>query len=111
MATLSTLAEHPSGAVLSLAALYVLCTAVYRLLLHPLRHVPGPWYAAVSEIWLAVQTLKFKQNIGVHSLIEMYGPVVRIAPNKVVFCDGASIKKVYANPKFNKSPFYKMIRM
>ena len=32
---------------------------VYNVFFHPLRHIPGPWYAAASPAWLAFQDILF----------------------------------------------------
>ncbi|KZV62245.1 cytochrome P450 [Peniophora sp. CONT] len=91
------------------AALYFLSNAFYQLFLSPLRHIPGPWYAAVSEAWLTSHVFRLRQCRAVQSLFEVYGPIVRIAPNKVAYRDAATNKRIYNNSKFSKSIFYKAL--
>jgi len=89
-------------------AVFYASVAVYRLYFSPLRGVPGPWYTAVSELWLSYNTLLLRRCSAIHALHEKYGPVVRVAPNFVVFNDSATSKIVYgANLKLSKSESYK----
>lgn len=92
------------------ALIYVLCRAAFQLFLSPLSVVPGPWYAAVSDLWLVTHIARLRQCMAVHELFETYGPVVRVGPNKVVFRDASSAKNVYAVQKFDKTAFYKAVQ-
>jgi hypothetical protein len=81
--------------------------AVYNLFLSPLSAIPGPWYAAVSDLWITTHVLRLRQCKIIHELFETYGPVVRIGPNKVVFRDLSTMRNVYTVHKFDKSSYYK----
>ena len=94
---------------ISLSVSYFIGLALYRLFLSPLAAVPGPWYAAISDLWITSHVLRMQQCRTVQSLFEKYGPVVRIAPNKVVFCDATTMRSVYCLHKFDKSPYYKSL--
>ncbi|KAJ7915903.1 cytochrome P450 [Mycena leptocephala] len=89
--------------------LFVVCRAIYLLFFHPLSSIPGPWYAAVSSVWITTHVLRLEQCKTIHALFQVYGPVVRIAPNKVVFCDLGAMKSVYSTWKFDKSDYYKSL--
>ncbi|KAA1476047.1 cytochrome P450 [Dentipellis sp. KUC8613] len=91
----------------ALPALYLLARALYQLYLSPLRGVPGPWYAAVSDLWLTTHVARLRQCRAVHQLFAAYGPIVRIGPNKVAFCDVGGARSVYAVRRFDKTAFYK----
>lgn len=57
----------PSSSTLALAALgvygaYCAGTWIYNLYFHPLRHIPGPWYTAISPTWLAIKDMQFKKG-------------------------------------------------
>jgi len=91
------------------APLYFLLNAIYQLRLSPLSAIPGPWYAAVSDFWLFSHALRLQQSKTIHSLFARYGPVVRIGPNKVAFCDLSVTKNVYTAQKFDKSDYYKSL--
>lgn len=110
-------------------AVYVLGTWAYNLWFHPLRHVPGPWYAAMSPMWLTVTDLRFKKSKSynllklvctsanthpyiadaIHTLLQQYGGIVRIHPNQVVFLDQGVTRFVYN--KFPKSTWYEGFKM
>ncbi|KAJ7108351.1 cytochrome P450 [Mycena crocata] len=89
--------------------LFVVFRAIHLLFFHPLSSIPGPWYAAVSSLWITSHVLRLEQCKTIHALFETYGPVVRIAPNKVVFCDLGAMKSVYSTWKFDKSDYYKSL--
>lgn len=100
-----------SAALLALSAflVYLCATLIYNLYFSPLAAIPGPWYAAVSDLWLTTHVARLQQCMTVQALFERYGPVVRVGPNKVVFCDLATTRSVYLINKFDKSSFYKAL--
>jgi hypothetical protein len=93
--------------VASVSFSYILFRAIYNLFLSPLSAIPGPWYAAVSDLWITTHVLRLRQCKIVQELFEVYGPVVRIGPNKVVFHDLSTMRSVYSVHKFDKSTYYK----
>lgn len=69
-----------SGLILNIASLII-----YRLYFHPLRHIPGPFLARLTygyqmyyDVYLG--GLMPRQ---LAKLSEKYGPIVRIAPDRV----------------------------
>ncbi|KZT06455.1 cytochrome P450 [Laetiporus sulphureus 93-53] len=88
---------------------YLAASAVYQSFFSPLAALPGPWYAAVSDFWITTHVVRLQQCKTVQSLFERYGPVVRVGPNKVVFCDLTATKSVYCVHKFDKSTYYKSL--
>lgn len=95
--------------VASVAVAYILFRFIHNLFLSPLSAIPGPWFAAVSNIWLNVNIIRLRRCKAVHKLFEDYGPVVRVAPNKIVFRDMSTMRAVYSTHKFNKSVYYKSL--
>lgn len=93
----------------SLPILYAVTRAIYHLFISPLSAIPGPWYAAVSDLWITTHVLRLQQCKTNHRLFEEYGPVVRVGPNKVIFKDITSMRSVYSIHKFDKSKFYKSL--
>ena len=91
----------------ALAFILLLVRAFYHLFLSPLSAIPGPWYAAISDLWITTHVLRLRQCKIIHELFKTYGPVVRIGPNKVAFCDLSTARNVYTVHKFDKSPYYK----
>lgn len=94
---------------LSSSVLYLVAHAIYLSFFSPLAALPGPWYAAVSDFWLITHVVRFRQCRAVQDLFETYGPVVRVGPNKVIFCDAAAMRSVYCIHKFDKSVYYKSL--
>ncbi len=94
---------------ISVYASYVFAILVYRLFFSPLASLPGPWYAAVSDFWITTHVVRMQQCRTVQTLFERYGPVVRIGPNKVAFCDVTTMRSVYSVHKFDKSTYYKSL--
>ena len=50
---------------------------VYRTMLHPLRHFPGPTLAHVSKLWHVVHCLDSKNHLLLETLHQRYGDFVR----------------------------------
>jgi cytochrome P450 len=72
---------------------------VYRVYLHPLSHVPGPFIAKFTHGWQNYKYIKgawFQTILDVH---EKYGPVVRISPDEISFVDGDAWKRLYGHVK------------
>ncbi|KAI0395145.1 cytochrome P450 [Xylariaceae sp. FL0594] len=70
--------------------------ATYFLFLHPLSSYPGPWLAKLTD-WYT----------GFHAHHEAYGPVVRIAPNRLVFNTVTALHDIYQNDRVVKSHTYR----
>lgn len=94
---------------LLLATFALLCLSFYRVFFSPLAAIPGPWYAAISDFWLTTHVARLQQCTTVQSLFDKYGPVVRIGPNKIAFCDFTTMRSVYCINKFEKSTYYKSL--
>ncbi|KAI8969875.1 cytochrome P450 [Trametes punicea] len=88
---------------------YLGATALYNIFLSPLSALPGPWYAAASDLWLLLHAARFMQCGTIHDLLQRYGPIVRVGPRRVVFRDHAAMKSVYCINKLPKSAFYKAL--
>ncbi|KAI4656873.1 uncharacterized protein J4E78_006764 [Alternaria triticimaculans] len=76
---------------------------------HPLRNVPGPFFARLSKLWLAWHVRKGQSHVHFPKLHARYGPIVRIAPDQVLVCDEDAIKTVYgAATSFTKGDWYRI---
>ncbi|KIX95527.1 uncharacterized protein Z520_08647 [Fonsecaea multimorphosa CBS 102226] len=82
---------------------------IYALCFHPLRHIPGPFLARISRAWITWHILRGDMEYEQRRLHDMYGPLVRIAPDEVACADPGAIPIIYpmksAPPK---SDFYSM---
>ncbi|KAI1160687.1 cytochrome P450 [Nemania serpens] len=71
----------------ALSVAYIIGVFIYRLYLHPLRHVPGPRLAALTR-WTETYYECFKSPGGqfmweYQKWHEQYGPIVRVGPDEV----------------------------
>lgn len=41
---------------------YLLGSCAYNIWFHPLRHIPGPWYASASPLYLISTDLRLKRG-------------------------------------------------
>ena len=74
---------------------------------HPLRKIPGPWIAALTDQYLIIHDVAGLRSHLIHKLHKKYGPVVRIAPNELSFSSKSAIKDLYGqNTKVTKAPIY-----
>ena len=101
--------DHTLAITGTFVALYFVLSALYQLCFSPLCDIPGPWYAAISDFWLTTHVLRLQQCRTIDSLFAIYGPVVRVGPNKVVFNDLTTTRNVYSILKFDKSTYYKSL--
>ncbi|KAK6841095.1 Pisatin demethylase-like protein [Apiospora arundinis] len=67
------------GGLVAVCAFVVLS----RIYLSPIRHIPGPGFAAVTRFWYVRRLLKGKINLDILAAHDRYGHFVRIAPNEV----------------------------
>ncbi|KAJ9615983.1 hypothetical protein H2204_014198 [Knufia peltigerae] len=92
---------------ISIVIVAFLGRAVHELYLSPLRHVPGPKLAALSDLWLLRKLYALKKCGTIHQCFTQYGPIVRIGPNKIAINDIDMIKPVYGvGTRFVKSTWY-----
>ncbi|KXJ94939.1 cytochrome P450 [Microdochium bolleyi] len=95
------------GVVSAVAAIHAISRAVYLTFFHPLSKFPGPRIAAVSNIYYAVKWLSGRYPMACQKLFEQYGPVVRIAPNELVFSGTQSYYDIHASAVRNRETFVK----
>ncbi|OJD30274.1 cytochrome p450 [Diplodia corticola] len=69
----------------------------YNLFLHPLRSYPGPWYAKATIFWSQYCAYKGTVSYKVHDLHQKYGPVVRIAPDELIYINPEAWKDIYGH--------------
>ncbi|KAK5715158.1 hypothetical protein LTR15_010575 [Elasticomyces elasticus] len=97
---------------LALLGGYIL-RAAYRLSpWHPLSHIGGPWWTAISSVWLQYHSWYGSQGSATRRLHEKYGSIIRVAPNEVEIADGAALWPVYIkNGGFDKSHHYSVLNI
>jgi cytochrome P450 len=90
-----------------LVSTIVLLRLVYNLFFHPLRRIPGPFFARASGLWRLIRYFRGTWHKDVISLHRHYGQVVKISPGEVSFTEEHAIKTIYGHGKHvTKSKFY-----
>ncbi|KID79734.1 Cytochrome P450 monooxygenase [Metarhizium brunneum] len=83
---------------LAISTCIYICTCLYNLYLHPLRHFPGPKLAVLGpfhEFWYdVVQDGQFLWEIG--KMHDKYGPIVRINAHELHIRDSSYYSNIYA---------------
>ncbi|KAI1619965.1 cytochrome P450 [Exophiala viscosa] len=86
---------------------YIVYTFLYPFLFSPMRHLPGPWYARVSKLWIIYKTVQGVRARSIHDLHRKFGQWVVIGPDEVSTSDQDAIVPIYgATSKFCKTTFY-----
>lgn len=78
----------------------------------PLSKIPGPWYTRFTSLWIKYQEFTAKRRQSIHRLHQVYGPVIRLAPNEVSFTSLEAIQKIYSSggSGYDKTEFYDLFR-
>ncbi|KAK4185635.1 putative cytochrome P450 E-class, group IV [Podospora australis] len=94
--------------LLYLFSALVVYNIVYRVhRWNKLRHIPGPLLAGWTSLWLTNRYVKWKIFEDMKALSDKYGPIVRIAPDKVIISDVETIYRITsARSNYKKSDWY-----
>ncbi|KAJ5709463.1 hypothetical protein N7493_010797 [Penicillium malachiteum] len=98
----------------STALLNIVLFILYRCYFHPLAKYPGPFLAKMSENYMIYFAMCERNTQARHELHQKFGPIVRVGPNELSFCDEASIKDIYGqstNPCLKAPQFYRGFTM
>lgn len=80
---------------------------VYRILLHPLRNYPGPFWWKLWRFPWVYSTAKGTILVDLQKLHDRYGPIVRVAPDELSYTTPDAIKSIYqSNPELSKDPMH-----
>ncbi|KAK1547879.1 hypothetical protein CPAR01_01846 [Colletotrichum paranaense] len=82
---------------ISARAMAIIATLFYRLILHPLSHLPGPLPARLTGLWRTTKYIQGDWHDDILSIHDKYGRVVRIAPNEVSVVDEYAMKNLYGH--------------
>ncbi|CAG8983478.1 hypothetical protein HYALB_00000647 [Hymenoscyphus albidus] len=94
------------SSVLVTAAAY---QTIKRLLISPLRNIPGPKLYALTKWRLALDEWQGKRTRTIHQLHQLYGPVIRIGPNEVHFNSLTAMRLIYGpGAAFELTEFYRL---
>lgn len=94
--------EVAESGLKSLALVFIssiLTLVFYRIYLHPLRRVPGPFAAKYTELWRTRKYMLGDWHRDILDLHKAYGPVVRISPNEVSIVDKVALTLLFGHGK------------
>ncbi|TQN69385.1 putative sterigmatocystin biosynthesis P450 monooxygenase [Colletotrichum shisoi] len=104
----ATGAAYTAAGLLAVLVLYAI-RAIYT---NRLRHIPGPWYTALTHLVPKNHTLKGRRMYYVHDLHSRHGPVVRISPHEVAVADPEGFAAIHRiGGGFLKSHWYERSNM
>jgi hypothetical protein len=97
------------GIVLS----FVLISIVQRLYAwQRLRHVPGPFWAAFSRLWMVHHVRGGRMHLDLRELHDKYGPLARIGPDTLVTSDPVLLRRILGvRTKYRRSNWYDAMRL
>ncbi|KAI1763920.1 cytochrome P450 [Hypoxylon sp. FL1150] len=88
-----------------LAISWYVTSAVYHW--YRLRHIPGPFLASFSYLWLAQLAFNGKQLEGYEQATKKYGSLARVGPNDLLTDDPEVVKRLSsAKSQYWKSKWY-----
>lgn len=90
-------------------SVYYVIWITYTVFFHPLKHIPGPFLARISRLWITLHSIRGDMEHEQRRLHKKYGALVIIAPDEVA-CAAPEAKNIIypmksANPK---TDFYSM---
>ncbi|KAJ5635329.1 uncharacterized protein N7484_008642 [Penicillium longicatenatum] len=108
MAVLSTLSIGLWAEGLIALGLLCLTKLVWDIFFSPLKAIPGPTLAKVTNFWRAIHTYRGRVDLKHLDLHRKYGNAVQIGPNCVSISDPDLIRTIYStrNP-WKKSDMYR----
>jgi hypothetical protein len=87
---------------------YALAWIAYARLFHPLKHIPGPFWASISRLWMVHHLWRGDMDVVQRELHQKYGPLVRIGPDEIACAAPEAMSKIYptSNPLAKQHGFY-----
>ncbi|KAF2735421.1 cytochrome P450 monooxygenase-like protein [Polyplosphaeria fusca] len=76
------------GVFLSFVVLLAVWNLTYNVFFHPLKHIPGPFFAGLTGIPYAYRMRTGGIIPWIRGLHEQYGDVVRVSPGEISFISG-----------------------
>ncbi|KAK3393457.1 isotrichodermin C-15 hydroxylase [Podospora didyma] len=83
--------------IVALVVVWPIASIIYNLFFHPLRNFPGPLHFRASFLPFVYHWVMGKQTFVTEKLHRQYGPVVRISPKHLSFCDTRAWKDIYGH--------------
>jgi hypothetical protein len=107
MALIDVLMQNPLVSFFAFTIIIIFSLCAYRIVHHPLAHIPGPLIPKVTSLWLYYHAYVGDEATVIHKLHARYGPLVRVSPNEIDISDADAIGPIYiAKGGFPKAPYY-----
>jgi cytochrome P450 len=88
---------HIHKMVTDASSKYSFLRVIYNVVFHPLAKYPGPLSWRSCRLPYMTSILTGRLPAEVKRLHEVYGPIVRIAPNELSFADPQAYEEIYSN--------------
>ncbi|KAL1964879.1 hypothetical protein VTN77DRAFT_6232 [Rasamsonia byssochlamydoides] len=98
----------PVATATGVCLLVLLSYIAYQRFLHPLAKYPGPFLAALTDLWQVHQFMTLQQPYHLTELHQKYGPIVRYGPDKLSITEESAIPIIYqkGSRMMPKTEFY-----
>ncbi|KAI1367470.1 cytochrome P450 [Xylaria arbuscula] len=80
---------------------------VYHALFDPLNQYPGPFLARYTNAYGGYYAIKKCLHLPTYQNFQRYGPVIRQAPNRLVFNTVTALHDIYLSPTVTKGEAYR----
>jgi hypothetical protein len=83
---------------------------LYTHLTSPLSKLPGPFYTNLTPLYLIYKEFTGNRRLYIDNLHNVYGPIIRIAPNECSFASYEAMKEIYTSggSGFDRTEFYEL---
>lgn len=75
---------------------------VRRQYFSPLRKIPGPFWAGLTDLWRLLMVLRGRPHEEQRALHDKYGDVVRLGPNTLSFSNPQAVGDIYSGKSRNR---------
>jgi len=91
----------------------LLLTYIARVALqwYRLSHIPGPFFASISSLWVVRESLSGRLAYSTKELTDKYGPLVRVSPTELVTSDTDIVRRTTAvRSEYTRGPWYNAMK-
>ncbi|KAF2649574.1 cytochrome P450, partial [Lophiostoma macrostomum CBS 122681] len=107
MALLDLPASRPILSTFALLVVWILTCSAYRIWFHPLSHIPGPFVASLTSLWLYYHSYIGDEASIIDSLHHTHGSLVRVSPGEIDISDPDAVEPIYVKKGgFRKAECY-----
>ena len=86
---------------------YYISVITYKFYFHPLANFPGPFFAAISDVWYVRLFIGGDLPWTMERMHQRYGDVVRVAPNELSFATPDAFHDIHSHAARDRKPFLK----